>query len=111
MSLFHFPKKQTINEWAADAKQNSDIVLLDVRTCAEFEQGHIPGSTNLELARADQIIALVPARDKPIYVYCRSGGRSAQACARFKQLGYSNVVNIGGILSWRGEIEKGGNCG
>ncbi len=77
------------------------FVLLDVRTHAEHAGGHIPGSTLLPLdqlpARAETVL---PDRNARIVVYCASGARSAQAARFLAQLGYADVSDLGGIMSW-----------
>ncbi|MGN0976196.1 MAG: rhodanese-like domain-containing protein [Gemmiger sp.] len=81
-------------------------VLLDVRTPEEYAEGHIPGSTNIPLQALDEIGTVVPEKTTPLFVYCRSGSRSGQAAGRLKQMGYEQVRNIGGILSYHGELER-----
>jgi len=81
--------------------------LVDVRTPAEYKSGHIPGSVNVELA----IIADQPPTDDTdasIVVYCRSGNRSAQAAAVLSSLGYTSVLDWGGIGRWPFELIMGG---
>jgi len=80
--------------------------LVDVRTPAEYKSGHIPGSVNVELA----IIAEQPPTDETdasIVVYCRSGNRSAQAAAALSSLGYTRVLDWGGISRWPFELITG----
>lgn len=62
-----------------------------------------PGSVNLPLDRIETI-AIAPSR--PLFVYCRSGARSAQACSILKRRGY-DARNIGGVLGYRGRLERG----
>ena len=85
-----------------------DYILLDVRTAAEFEEKHIPGAVCIpnETIGADAIPEL-PDRDQLILVYCRSGNRSKQASAKLAALGYTNVVEFGGIIDWPGETQSG----
>ena len=83
-----------------------DYIILDVRTPSEYESGHIPGAINLP----NESIGTVPPEELPdkdqvIFVYCRSGNRSKQASKKLAFLGYTNVVEFGGINSWEGEIE------
>ena len=84
-----------------------DYIILDVRRADEFAQGHIPGAVNVA---NEDIGAVRPAElpeiTKQIYVYCRSGRRSADASAKLAALGYTNIINCGGILDWTGELEK-----
>ena len=103
MNLF---SRKSITDWVEEARR-TDGLLIDVRTPEEYDEGHIPGSVNLPLGRTDAIKAVAPSPEARLYVYCRSGSRSARACALFEQMGYKNVRNIGGILSWRDEIAEG----
>jgi rhodanese-related sulfurtransferase len=77
-------------------------VLLDVRTAEEYAAGHIPGSVNLPLSRISDINS---APETPLFVYCRSGARSMQACLWLARSGY-RAENIGGIVSYAGPLEK-----
>ena len=96
---------------SAEAQQmiedNKDALILDVRTAAEYESGHIPNAVNLsnEDIQAGKVDSL---KDKSqlIMVYCRSGNRSRQAAQKLAELGYTNVVDFGGIQSWQGDIVK-----
>lgn len=90
---------------AADLMESaSDYILLDVRTQAEYDQGHIPGAVCIpnETIGTEEIPAL-PDKDQLILVYCRSGNRSKQAAQKLAEQGYTNIVEFGGILSWPGE--------
>ena len=88
-------------------EDNKDALILDVRTAAEYESGHIPNAVNLsnEDIQAGKVDSL---KDKSqlIMVYCRSGNRSRQAAQKLAELGYTNVVDFGGIQSWQGDSEK-----
>ena len=86
----------------------TDYILLDVRTQAEFEDGHIRGAIcipNESIGTAE--LAELPDRDQLILVYCRSGNRSKQASEKLAALGYTNIVEFGGIIDWPGEIVSG----
>ena len=87
--------------------QESDYIILDVRRADEFASGHIPGAINIanESIGTDEIPEL-PDKNQLILVYCRSGNRSKQASRKLVNLGYTNIVEFGGILDWTGEIEK-----
>ncbi len=90
------------------ATTNEDYVLLDVRTYEEFAQGHIQGAIcipNETIGTAE--IELLPDKDALILVYCRSGNRSKQASRKLVALGYTNVVEFGGIINWQGETVTG----
>ena len=82
------------------------VAILDVRTAAEYNEGHIPGAINIpnEAIGTDAIPEL-PDKDQLILVYCRSGNRSKQASEKLVKLGYTNVVEFGGIIDWPGETE------
>ena len=85
----------------------NSYIILDVRTSDEFADGHIPGAINVA---NESIGAESPAeladKNQLIYVYCRSGNRSKQAAEKLVALGYTNIVEFGGIIDWTGEIEK-----
>ncbi len=82
-------------------------IILDVRTPEEFTSGHIPNAINIpnEAIDDDKILAL-PDKNQLILVYCRSGNRSKQASEKLVKLGYTNIVEFGGINDWPKEIEK-----
>ena len=86
------------------AKENG-YIILDVRRPDEFAEGHIPGAINVanETIGTDEIPEL-PNKDQLIMVYCRSGRRSKEAAEKLGKLGYTNIVEFGGILDWKGEI-------
>ncbi len=87
--------------------EEEDYIILDVRRADEFAAGHIPNAINVanESIGSEEIPAL-PDKDQLILVYCRSGNRSVQASQKLVELGYTNIVEFGGILDWPGEIEK-----
>ena len=86
--------------------QESDYIILDVRRADEFAAGHIPNAINVpnESIGTSDIFEL-PDKDQRIMVYCRSGRRSKEAAEKLVKLGYTNIVEFGGILDWKGEIE------
>ena len=88
-------------------KKESGYIILDVRRPDEYAEGHIPGAINVpnESIGSDDISAL-PDKAQLILVYCRSGRRSKEAAGKLVKLGYTNIVEFGGILDWKGEIEK-----
>ena len=96
----------TMEEAVAMMEEESDYIILDVRTPAEFNEKHIPGAINIpnETIGTDTIPEL-PDKDQLIMVYCRSGNRSKQASEKLHQLGYTNVVEFGGIIDWPGETQ------
>jgi len=85
---------------------NQNVVIVDVRTPAEFSSGHIPGAISLELNEIRYMVNFVILDvNQTILVYCRSGVRSAEASAILAEMGYRNVYDFGGILSWTGDIQ------
>lgn len=86
----------------------ADYIILDVRTVAEYQEKHIPGAINIPNETiGDGEIPELPDKGQLILVYCRSGNRSKQAASKLAALGYSNVVEFGGINSWPGETVSG----
>ena len=87
-------------------KTKGDYMILDVRRPDEYAQGHIPGAINLaNESITDTEPAELMDKDQTIYVYCRSGNRSRQAAAKLAAMGYSNIIECGGIMDWTGELE------
>ena len=88
-------------------KDEKNYIILDARRPDEYAEGHIPGAINIpneEIGTTD--IAELPDKSQLILVYCRSGRRSKEASEKLVKLGYTNIVEFGGILDWKGEIEK-----
>ncbi|MBK5262690.1 MAG: rhodanese-like domain-containing protein [Peptostreptococcaceae bacterium] len=108
--MFNLFKKNYFVIPMSKAKENIDndasIMIIDVRTPAEFKSGHIPKAVNIPLDQADKIIGQVKNKDSIIYVYCLSGARSSQACNYFSKIGYTNVTNIGAVGNWTGPLKK-----
>ncbi len=96
----------TMDEAVAMMKEEEGYIILDVRTAEKFDEKHIPGAINIpnETIGTDAIPEL-PDKDQLILVYCRSGNRSKQASEKLVKLGYTNVVEFGGIIDWPGETE------
>lgn len=104
-------KTDFISISAAEAKKlmdsEKDYILLDVRTQAEYDEGHIPGSVLLPHDQiADKAAELLKNKDQLILVYCRSGNRSKVASQALSELGYTQVREMGGIKDWPYEIGK-----
>ena len=89
-------------------EEETGYIILDVRTAQEYSEKHIPGAINIanEVIGTEDIPEL-PDKDQLILVYCRSGNRSKQASEKLVKLGYTNIVEIGGINSWSGETVTG----
>jgi rhodanese-related sulfurtransferase len=98
-------------DFAAAAKAPG-TVLLDVRTPAEFAEGHLPGAVNLDVESAGFVDGLAGLDKAATYaVYCRSGNRSKAALAMLGQAGFSRAFDLaGGITAWKsagGEVVTG----
>ena len=88
-------------------KDEKNYIILDVRRPDEYAEGHIPGAINIpneEIGSAE--IAELPDKSQLILVYCRSGRRSKEASEKLVGIGYTNIVEFGGIQDYEGEIEK-----
>lgn len=93
--------------WRDQLNEDANAVILDVRTEDEFNEGIIPGAINIDIYKGQGFIYSIEELDKSknYYVYCRSGGRSGQACSIMKELGFENAYNLlGGIMNWEGEV-------
>ena len=84
--------------------EETDYIILDVRTTEEYNEKHIPNAICIpnETIGSEEIPAL-PDKEQLILVYCRSGNRSKQAAEKLAALGYTNIVEFGGIKDWPGE--------
>ena len=100
-------RRITMDEATRMMEAESDYVILDVRRPDEYAEGHIPGAINVpNESIGDTKISELPYKNQLILVYCRSGRRSKEAAEKLVKLGYTNIVEFGGILDWKGKIEK-----
>ena len=87
--------------------EEEGYLILDVRTQEEYADGHIPGAICVpNESISEEMPEELPDKEQLILVYCRSGNRSKQAAQKLAELGYTNVKEFGGIMSWDGEIEQ-----
>ena len=107
MGFYDIFKGTDINIELQEAREVSDVVILDVRDTDEFRRGHIPGALNIPLDRINDIRKIIKKKDTHIYVYCLRGSRSSRAVTALKKAGYTNAKSIGGINRYKGKIEKG----
>ena len=85
--------------------QEDGHVIVDVRRQDEYDGGHIPGAICVPNEEIDtEQPSALPDLDQILLVYCRSGRRSREAAKKLAAIGYTNVYEFGGILSWEGEI-------
>ena len=99
-----------VNITAEEAKQIMDTeegyIILDVRTQEEYDEGHIPGATQISHEEiAEKAEDVLTDKDQMILVYCRSGRRSKIAAEALVELGYTNIKEFGGISDWPYEVE------
>ncbi|MFV0604973.1 MAG: rhodanese-like domain-containing protein [Niabella sp.] len=96
-------QKLAAKEFAQKAGADTTAIIVDVRTPQEFEQGHIKNAVNIDWNNAafgaEADIQL--PKNKTLYVYCRSGGRSAKATAQLRKMGFRVLELEGGILQWQ----------
>jgi rhodanese-related sulfurtransferase len=94
-------------DWVAQLEQDENAVILDVRTEGECNEGIIPNAIAIDIYKGQGFIYQIDELDKSknYYVYCRSGGRSEQACNLMYQMGFENTYNlVGGMMQWQGEV-------
>ena len=98
----------TMDEAIVMMEEESNYIILDVRTPEEFNEKHIPGAINIpnETIGTAEVPEL-PDKDQLILIYCRSGNRSKQASEKLVRLGYTNIVEFGGINDWPGDTVNG----
>lgn len=97
----------TQEDWVSQFEADQNAVMLDVRTEDECNQGIIECSINIDIHKEQEFVVAIEVLDKSknYYVYCRSGVRSAKACAIMNELGIKNAYNLlGGIIEWNGDI-------
>ena len=95
----------TMDEAVDMMAQETGYIILDVRRPDEFAEGHIPNAINVPNESIGTVeIPELPDKNQLIMVYCRSGRRSKEASEKLVELGYTNIVEFGGILDWKGEI-------
>lgn len=106
---------QVRNVTAAEVEQRirqKDVVVLDVRTADEYNEGHLPGAQLQDVLQSTQFRNAVKQlpRNKTYVVYCHSGRRSLEAARIMEELGFRSVLNMtGGILAWKGTLTKNKN--
>lgn len=94
-----------INEGVEKFRNEKNAVLLDVRRVDEYQEQHIPGSINIPVETIEQALEVLLDKNQTIYVHCRSGVRSLKAANALIEMGYTNIIEIGGILDYKGVTE------
>ena len=97
----------SMNDIEKIMNENENYIILDVRTIEEYNDGHIPGAICIPNETIDEnVVNKLPNKEQLILIYCRSGNRSKQAAEKLQKLGYTNLIEFGGIIDWEGQIEK-----
>ena len=99
----------TQDQWEDLIAKDDNAVILDVRTEEEVEDGFIPNMLNIDIKKGQGFLDEIEKleKSKNYYVYCRSGGRSAQACTLMNQMGFETTYNLlGGFMNWDGEVAE-----
>lgn len=97
----------TAEEAKSRIDSGDEVIILDVRTEEEYNAQHIPNAVLIPNETiTDKMPELLPDLDAEILVYCRSGNRSAHAAKKLIEIGYTNVHDFGGIISWPYETVK-----
>ena len=94
------------DKWKIGLENDSDAIILDVRTTEEFETSRIPKSLNIDFYNPEIFMQEISKldKDKSYYIYCRTGVRSANSCHIMEEFGFTKTYNlIGGIVDWRGK--------
>ncbi len=100
-------KSVSMEHGTAMMHTQKDYIILDVRRPDEYSAGHIPGAVLLTNETINKKTAgFLTDKNQLILVYCRSGRRSKEAAAKLAALGYTNIVEFGGIIDWKGPVEK-----
>lgn len=85
---------------------DSDAIILDVRTQKEYDAGHIKNAILIPNNQiSDDAEQKLPDKEQTILVYCRSGNRSREAAEALAELGYTDIREFGGIMTWPYDIE------
>jgi rhodanese-related sulfurtransferase len=94
------------HEFERKLNENSNAILLDVRTVAEFQSERLPNAINIDVMESDFLEKIGELdKTKTYFVSCRSGARSGQACGHMSGEGLTAFNLAGGILNWRGKTE------
>ena len=92
-----------INKGLEEYRATPGAILVDVREADEFKIGHIPSAINAPLST---ITSTTLPKDAPLFLYCMRGTRSKRAAGVLRKMGFKSVKSIGGIASYRGQMEK-----
>ena len=106
MSFSNTPRRISARQAKVLIRQNPSAIIVDVRTRQEYSRMHIPGAILLPKDTIQtHAYRTLPDKNAPIFVHCKSGGRSREAANTLANMGYTNVYDFGGIDSWPYETE------
>ena len=101
LSLSAFAQNIDVDAFEKTIQQTPNAYLLDVRTSGEFGGGHLPKAINIDFRSPDFSAKVAQlSKDKPVLIYCLSGGRSAQAAEQMRAAGFQVTEMKGGYLKW-----------
>ncbi|MGX8680232.1 MAG: rhodanese-like domain-containing protein [bacterium] len=106
MRFFKFLRRSEMDQGVERFKQTPGAILLDVRTLEEYADGHVPDSMNIPVEEIERIQSIIPDRTTILFVYCHSGMRAEEAEVRLKEMGYTQIENIGGIVDYTGKVVR-----
>ncbi len=104
--LFFIADRVNINDELELARETDGAVIIDVRDADEYARGHILGAINVPADNIEAILEAVPDKSTPLFTYCLRGSRSRGAVKALKAMGYTQIINMGGISKYKGEIER-----
>ena len=101
-------KSLTPDEAERIMRANDDCMVVDVRTWAEYDGGHIPGAVCVPIDdirdHPETVAETFPDKHQVLLIYCYSGRRAADAAKLLASMGYTNAYEFGGIVDWTGDI-------
>lgn len=100
MKGFFMNRGKTFNEYVEEARNTEDAIILDVRTQEEYDEFHLEDVMHIPLNQITKAEQMIQNKETPIFVHCLSGGRSEMAKDILEQLGFTHVINIGGIADY-----------
>jgi len=100
LGFFMFGRMGKTSAADAHALVKDGAQLVDVRTKAEFAQGHLPGAINIPVEALDRRMSELDDKDKALVIYCRSGARSGRAKRMLEKAGYTKVYDLGPMTAW-----------
>jgi phage shock protein E len=95
--FYFFRTKLSASSGELQSKIDAGALVVDVRSVAEYNSGHYPGALNIPVDQVSKRISEFGDKNKPVIVYCASGGRSGSAKSYLQSIGFTDVTNAGGL--------------